>query len=568
MINSPIINFKNFSFKYKNQNDFTLKNINLQINRGEKVLVVGSSGSGKSTLIKCLNGLIPNNDQGEFDGELLINNQNILSNSIFESSENVATVLQDSNSQFVGLSVNEDVAFYMENECRSHDYMNQKVDELTDFVGLVNQRHQTPFSLSGGEKQLTAIAGVMSNDAPIMVFDEPLAALNPENCLNSMKIIEKLNKQFNKTIILVEHRIEEALSQSMDRIIILDDAEIIADDSPNNIIKSGLLKANGIQEPLFDNALRMFSLESLLTDSVSNLESNQLITNKINNYIEYKNKLVTDELEDESIKFKDVIFKYEDEISLNIKNLSIKQGEFISVLGKNGAGKSTFAKLITGMLKPSSGIIKEFKQDYQLNSLSEIGQKIAYVMQDPNKMIVKETVKDEVAFSLQLDGKEKEYIDEKVIETLKLVDLYEMRNWPIDSLSYGQKKRLTIAAVLVKMPKCIILDEPTAGQDYKHYSDIMEFIKNIQKKLKLTILIITHDIPLAIKYTDRSLVFNDGQIIADGSPDKIIEDGKIVDENGLTQTSLYEMSKIFELNFNNLLNTVIKMKPEEINYEQ
>lgn len=218
------------------------------------------------------------------------------------------------------------------------------------------------------------------------------------------------------------------------------------------------------------------------------------------------------------------------------------------------------------MLKPSSGIIKEFKQDYQLNSLREIGQKIAYVMQDPNKMIVKETFKDEVAFSLQLDGKE--YIDEKVIETLKLVDLYEMRNCPIDSLSYGQKKRLTIAAVLVKMPKCIILDEPTAGQDYKHYSDIMEFIKKIQKKLKLTILIITHDIPLAIKYTDRSLVFNDGQIIEDGSPDKIIEDARIVDENCLTQTSLYEMSKIFELNFNNLLNTVIKMKPEEINYEQ
>ena len=546
----PIIEFKDFSFKYNSQAEPTLKNINLKINKGEKILLAGPSGSGKSTIGRCLNGLIPNIDQGEVEGKCLVNGKDITSTSLFDFSFTTSTILQDADSQFIGLTVGEDIAFALENDCQPKDKMHQTVNQWADELKIKELLTQSPQSLSGGQKQIVALAGVLVDESPILLFDEPLANLDPASGLKTMAIIDKIQKELNATVIIIEHRVEEVLSQPIDRIILVNEGTIVADQPTNQLLHSHTLEKIGVREPLYLKALtaanvNLSSIKEL--DKISTLPVSEQISDKLAAWTKQTKitKKETDNLP--LLKLDHVGHQYSKNQPYPLKDISttINQGDFISIVGQNGAGKTTLCRTICGFIS-NEGKITLKDQNLSDLSIKERAEKIGYVMQDPNQMISQKMIFDEIALGLRLRNVDEETIKQKVDQTLKICGLYPFRHWPISALSFGQKKRVTIAAILVLEPEIIILDEPTAGQDWKTYTEIMSFLKHLNTMGK-TIIIITHDMHLMLEYTSRSLAFAKGKLIADTTPIELLTNQALIKEASLKRTSLYDLAKHYNL---------------------
>jgi len=545
-VKEPIISFRNFSFRYKAQKNPTLVDIDLDIYPGEKILILGASGSGKSTLCNCINGLIPFSYEGEVKGSCTVNGINTAGSSIFELSNSVGTVLQDSDAQFVGLSVGEDIAFAMENDMVPRSEMVPKVLENASVVGMQDFIDHIPFNLSGGQKQKVAIAGVFGNDVEILIFDEPLAALDPQMGMTAVALIDDISKETGKTVVIVEHRLEDVLYRPVDRVILMAGGKIAADLSPDDLLKSSLLQEYGIREPLYITAMKYAgcSLEGNrnLCDLAS-LEFTPENREKLLAFFTEEREAVSENTSSPAVSFRDVTFSYDSgkPVLKNI-NFDIKRGERIAIIGENGAGKSTAAKLICGIIRPDSGTVELDGSDISSLSVKEIGEKVGYVMQDPNTMIVKDIIKDEVGLALQLRGMTQEEQDRRVNGALEACGLYRMRNWPVDSISYGQKKRVTVASMMALEPDVFILDEPTAGQDFRSYTDIMEFVNTLNRDYGKTILFITHDMHLAIENTDRAIVFADGEVIASDRVFTVLADDSVISRASLKQTSLYNLA--------------------------
>ena len=546
----PIIEFKDFSFKYNSQAEPTLKNINLKINKGKKILLAGPSGSGKSTIGRCLNGLIPNIDQGEVKGKCLVNGKDITSTSLFDFSFTTSTILQDADSQFIGLTVGEDIAFALENDCQPKDKMHQTVNQWADELKIKELLTQSPQSLSGGQKQIVALAGVLVDESPILLFDEPLANLDPASGLKTMAIIDKIQKELNATVIIIEHRVEEVLSQPIDRIILVNEGTIVADQPTNQLLHSHTLEKIGVREPLYLKALTAanVNLSSINeVDQISTLPVSEKISDKLAAWT--KQAKITKKEADNLplLKLDHVGHQYSKNQPYPLKDVSttINQGDFISIVGQNGAGKTTLCRTICGFIS-NEGKITLKDQNLSDLSIKERAEKIGYVMQDPNQMISQKMIFDEIALGLRLRNVDEETIKQKVDQTLKICGLYPFRHWPISALSFGQKKRVTIAAILVLEPEIIILDEPTAGQDWKTYTEIMSFLRHLNTMGK-TIIIITHDMHLMLEYTSRSLAFAKGKLIADTTPIELLTNQALIKEASLKRTSLYDLAKHYNL---------------------
>lgn len=546
----PIIEFKDFSFKYNSQAEPTLKNINLKINKGEKILLAGPSGSGKSTIGRCLNGLIPNINQGEVKGKCLVNGKDITSTSLFDFSFTTSTILQDADSQFIGLTVGEDIAFALENDCQPKDKMHQTVNQWADELKIKELLTQSPQSLSGGQKQIVALTGVLVDESPILLFDEPLANLDPASGLKTMAIIDKIQKELNATVIIIEHRVEEVLSQPIDRIILVNEGTIVADQPTNQLLHSHTLEKIGVREPLYLKALTAadVNLSSIKeVDQISTLPVSEKISDKLAAWT--KQAKITKKEADNLplLKLDHVGHQYSKNQLYPLKDVSttINQGDFISIVGQNGAGKTTLCRTICGFIS-NEGKITLKDQNLSDLSIKERAEKIGYVMQDPNQMISQKMIFDEIALGLRLRNVDEETIKQKVDQTLKICGLYPFRHWPISALSFGQKKRVTIAAILVLEPEIIILDETTAGQDWKTYTEIMSFLKHINTIGK-TIIIITHDMHLMLEYTSRSLAFAKGKLIADTTPIELLTNQALIKEASLKRTSLYDLAKHYNL---------------------
>lgn len=546
----PIIEFKDFSFKYNSQAEPTLKNINLKINKGEKILLAGPSGSGKSTIGRCLNGLIPNIYQGEVKGKCLVNGKDITSTSLFDFSFTTSTILQDADSQFIGLTVGEDIAFALENDCQPKDKMHQTVNQWADELKIKELLTQSPQSLSGGQKQIVALAGVLVDESPILLFDEPLANLDPASGLKTMAIIDKIQKELNATVIIIEHRVEEVLSQPIDRIILVNEGTIVADQPTNQLLHSHTLEKVGVREPLYLKALTAadVNLSSIKeVDQISTLPVSEKISDKLAAWT--KQAKITKKEADNLplLKLDHVGHQYSKNQPYPLKDVSttINQGDFISIVGQNGAGKTTLCRTICGFIS-NEGKITLKDQNLSDLSIKERAEKIGYVMQDPNQMISQKMIFDEIALGLRLRNVDEETIKQKVDQTLKICGLYPFRHWPISALSFGQKKRVTIAAILVLEPEIIILDEPTAGQDWKTYTEIMSFLKHLNTIGK-TIIIITHDMHLMLEYTSRSLAFAKGKLIANTTPIELLTNQALIKEASLKRTSLYDLAKHYNL---------------------
>lgn len=543
-----MISFKNFSFKYNNVVDKTLKNIDLTINKGEKVLIVGPSGSGKSTLSHCINGLIPFSYRGEFEGELKIDDIIPYKESLSEVSKKVGTILQDQDSQFIGLSVGEDVAFNFENNAIPLAEMKVKVINSLELVNMVDFINHSPYELSGGQKQRVSLAGVLGSDAEILLFDEPLANLDPASGSEIMQLINDIHKKTNKTIIIVEHRIEDVLEQPFDKVVIIDKGVVKGVGTPNEILKSDLLTNSGLREPLYVEAMKLagcdVSSEENLRDINSINEENKEI---LKSWFKNETSSKTINKEEKILEIKNLTFSH-DGVKNTLDDVSfyLNKGEILAVLGNNGAGKSTLCRSITGILKPKSGSIFLNNECIDSWSIKKKGSAIGYVMQNPNQMISQHMIKDEIALGLKCRNFDKKYIDEKVEEVLKICGLYPYRNWPVQALSYGQKKRVTIASILAINPDVIILDEPTAGQDYKHYTEFMEFIKGLSNK-GISIIMVTHDMQLTLEYCDRAVVLSGGKKIADDKPANILTNKEIIKKSNLKETSLSTLAKTIDI---------------------
>ena len=540
-----MISFKNFSFKYNNVVDKTLKNIDLTINKGEKVLIVGPSGSGKSTLSHCINGLIPFSYNGEIEGELIIDNIKPYEESLSDVSKKVGTILQDQDSQFIGLSVGEDVAFNFENNAMPLNEMKVKVIDALELVNMVDFINHSPYELSGGQKQRVSLAGVLGSDAEVLLFDEPLANLDPASGKEIMQLINDIHEKTNKTIIIVEHRIEDVLEQPFDKVIVVNKGKVQGFGTPDEILKSDLLKNNGLREPLYLEAMKLAGCDISQSENLKDLtnideKNKEVLKNWFNNETSNKDSIIKEE---KILEVKNLAFSH-DGIKNTINDVSfhLNKGEILAVLGNNGAGKSTLCRLITGILKPQKGSIFLNNQCIDSWSIKQKGSAIGYVMQNPNQMISQHMIKDEIALGLKCRNYSKEEIDKKVEEVLKICGLYPYRNWPVSALSYGQKKRVTIASILAINPEVIILDEPTAGQDYKHYTEFMEFIKELSAQ-GISIILITHDMQLTLEYCHRAVVLSGGEKIADDKPSNILTDENIIKKANLKETSLSTLAK-------------------------
>lgn len=533
------ISFNHFTFQYDAQAEATLKDISFDIAKGEKVLILGPSGSGKSTLAQCLNGIIPNIHKGQAQGQVRIDGQDIFKQSIYDKSQLVSTVLQDPDGQFIGLTVAEDLAFALENDCADQSEMKDKVAlwaERLDLTSLLNHR---PQDLSGGQKQRVSLAGVLIDESPILLFDEPLANLDPKSGQETIDLIDKIHKEVGATTIIIEHRLEDVLYRPVDRILLVNDGELLFNGSPDELLSSTLLLENGIREPLYVTVLRQLGFDTRRAQNLSQLDALDLSDLALPDRVLKDKK---DSSSDSILKVEGLSVSYGDNLAI-IEDLSfsLKKGERLAIVGKNGAGKSTLAKALCGFV-PSQGKLTYKGQDISQDSIAERSERIGFVLQNPNQMISQTMIFDEVALGLRLRGIEETEVEERVHEVLKTCGLYSFRNWPISALSFGQKKRVTIASILVLKPEIIILDEPTAGQDYKTYTDIMNFLDSLQKQGH-TIVMITHDMQLMLEYSDRCLVVVEGKIIADDNPVTILNQKDLLESANLKQTSLYTLGQ-------------------------
>ena len=547
---SPVISFKDFSFQYRAQKKPTLTGINLDIYPGEKVLIAGPSGSGKSTLAGCINGLNPFSNPGECKGTLTVDGVDAPHSSIFDLSAHVGTVLQDPDGQFIGLTVGEDIAFALENSCTPQDEMHAITRHVAELVGIENHLDYAPHELSGGQKQRVSLAGVMVDQVNILLFDEPLANLDPAAGKQAIELIDEIQKKTGTTVLIIEHRLEDVLWRNVDRIVLVNDGTILADLTPDELLSTSLLSDNGIREPLYVTAMRYAGIEITKEKKPAHVDSVVLDgtdRKKLKEWFEAQ-PLPKDEGEREKLlEVKHLNFGYtKGQQTLRNVSLSIDKGEMVSIVGRNGAGKSTFSKLICGFEDPDSGEVMFHGKDLLKENIRHRAKYIGYVMQNPNQMISKTMIYDEVALSLQKAGLPDAEIRQKVEDTLKICGLYPFRNWPVSALSFGQKKRVTIASVLVQDPELIILDEPTAGQDFKHYTEIMEFLRKLNER-GVTVVMITHDMHLMLEYTPRALVFSDGQLIADRRASEVLCDPELIERAALKETSLFTLANQCEI---------------------
>ena len=545
MERDPIISFENFGFQYTAQAEPTLYDISLQIHKGEKLLIAGPSGCGKSTLAHCINGLIPNSYPGKTTGKLTIGGKDALKMGLFDLSKIVGTVLQDSDSQFIGLTVAEDIAFALENDCVPTAQMHDQVAEIARLVDVEQVMDHAPHEISGGQKQRVGLGGVMVSHVDVLLFDEPLANLDPATGKQAIVLIDEIQKRTGCAVIIIEHRVEDVLYRSVDRVVLMGDGRVVYDGDPDELLCRDLLQAGGIREPLYVTALKYAGVTltpDMRPSYLPELRLSEEQREQVRSWFARQPEAAQAPSREVLLRAEDIDFTYEGgHHALRGINAKIHRGEMLSIVGTNGAGKSTFSKVICGFERQQSGSLTFAGQDLSALSIKERADHIGYVMQNPNQMISKTQIYDEVALGLRNRGVTEEEIRPRVEKTLKICGLYPFRNWPVSALSYGQKKRVTIASILVLNPEMILLDEPTAGQDLKHYTEIMDFLSELNRQ-GVTVVLITHDMHLMLEYTPRAIVFNDGQVIADESAAQVLSNLEIVEAAHLKETSLYHLA--------------------------
>ncbi|MGP5265931.1 ABC transporter ATP-binding protein [Brachybacterium alimentarium] len=555
---APLIELAGYSFQYRAQSEPTLHDIDLTVRRGEKIAIVGASGSGKSTLISAINGLIPHHHRGTSNGAVRVAGNDPAMVPLAATASVVGTVLQDSNSQFVGLTVAEDIAFSLENQQVPHAEMPALITRAAELAGISDRLDDSPQNLSGGQKQRVAVAGVLVDDVEVLLLDEPLANLDPASGRAAIELLDDLHRDQRKTILLVEHRLEDVLHRDIDRLVLMADGRIVADAAPDVVLASGLLEQHGIRPPLHIAALRYAGAPATAEQRPSRSTDIALTAQQITAVRDWvatagsslaaepeaaePSPALAPALDLQDVRCEVRVSPERTSVLLDGITAQVHRGEMLGVLGSNGAGKSTLARVICGFEKLTGGALRIGAADASGWSLSDRGEHVGFVLQEPGQMISRPLVSEEIALGLRARGEDEEEIARRTTTVLTACGLAPFRSWPLSALSHGQRKRVTIASVLALGPDVLILDEPTAGQDFAHYTEFMQFLRTLNAD-GTTVVLITHDMHLAVEYTDRVLVLSDGRLLADADPAVVLTDPDLTRRADLVTTGLYELAR-------------------------
>ena len=548
----PLIALRGYGFRYRAQAEPTLVDIDLEIRRGEKIAIVGASGSGKSTLLNALNGLIPHHHAGEATGQIRVLGEDPATVPLVATAARVGTVLQDSNAQVVGLTVGEDIAFSLENQQVPHDQMPARVRRAAERAGIAHRLQDSPLELSGGQKQRVSVAGVLVDDVEVLLFDEPLANLDPASGRAAIELIDELHREQGATVVIVEHRLEDVLHRDVDRIVLMAEGRLVIDADPQTVVASGLLERHGIRPPLHVTALAYAGVPVEATQNPARVETMELSEQQVGAIREWVAHAPVEPaaettgrgtaLELQGLGCELPGAGEEPRTVLRDVDARIERGEMLGVLGSNGAGKSTLARVVCGFERSTAGTVRIGTIDAAGWSIAERGRHVGFVLQEPSQMLSQPLIREEIALGLRARGLAEEEITERTERVLDICGLTPMRSWPVDALSHGQKKRVTIAAVLALEPGVLILDEPTAGQDFGHYTEFMEFLRGINAG-GTTVVLITHDMHLALESTDRVLVMSEGTVLADADPAQVLTDPAITERADLVPTGLHALAQ-------------------------
>jgi energy-coupling factor transporter ATP-binding protein EcfA2 len=518
----PLV-IENLSFRYRRREDLALRNISLQVEPGQVILIAGASGCGKTTLARCINGLIPRSYKGELNGKVLLYGKEMSDQPLSRVSQVVGTVLQDPERQILGIKVLNEVAFGLENLEKPRSEILQSVEEALKHLGIGHLHDRETFLLSGGEKQKVALAGVLAMKPGILLLDEPLASLDPASSLDALALIRRLADE-GMTVLLVEHRVEDVLRINPDQVLFMKDGEIHYQGPPGELDENVDYHEVKLPAPLIiERAARepakSYPFQSLVSQGKAAEQPGISATHE------------------PLVEFKNVSFHYdENNPVLEDINLKINKGDIIAVLGANGAGKTTLVKHAIGLLKPRSGDVLVGGKSTHEMSVAEIASTLGYVFQSPSHMLFAPTVQEELAFGPKNLGHPAEEIKKEVSESIHIVNLSGLEKEPPLALSFGQQKRVSIAAILSMRSKILVMDEPTAGQDYMNYISFMDSI--VQLPGFQAVLFITHDIDLAVIYANRVLLVHEGRIAADGSPFDVLKDRDLLETCRVVPTSL------------------------------
>ena len=512
----PIL-VEELSFRYRDRDDLAIQNISFKSDPGELLLIAGASGCGKTTLIRAINGLIPRSYKGDLTGEIRIFGEDTRSWKLSKISQNVATVLQDPERQILGTKVINEVAFGLENFGLPREEILERGESALRKLNIYHLRDRETFNLSGGEKQKIALAGVLALNPSILLLDEPLASLDPASAQETLKAVRSLADN-GMTVLMVEHRVEDVLGIQPDRILFMQEGEIRYLGQPDGLID--IVDYHEVKLPA----------EMVITRASADAPPLPL-------QVLPSAQLTPSEDHEPLVNFEDVRFGYEKgkEVLHGI-NLEINRGDVIAVLGPNGAGKTTFVKHAIGLLKPNNGEVFVNGISTQKATVAEIASTLGYVFQSPSHMLFAPTVYEELAFGPKNLDHPPDQIKKEVIEALKIVNLQEMEDDPPLALSFGQQKRVSIAAILAMRSKILVMDEPNAGQDYENYMNFMDSI--LQMPGFEAIIFVTHDVDLALIYANRIILVADGALKADGPPLEILSDLELIESCRLVPTSL------------------------------
>lgn len=525
------IEISDLSFTYENRTTPALDHVNLRVKDQESVLLAGASGSGKSTLLKCINGLIPHRYIGQYSGQVNLAGKRVAALDLDQLSLVVGTVLQEPDKQLVSSSVEDDVAFGPCNLALPRSEIENRVERSLAAMEILQFRQRSIFALSGGQKQRLAIAGVLAMQPDIVLFDEPLANLDSNGVKLMQEVLRNLREQ-GKTMIVAEHRTEEVLRANPTRVVVFDKGRVVADSTDPEVL---IDFADVLKTPA-EFALRKHLPPERRKIALEFLRSAVTVEKK---------PAESPNLGQELVRIENLTFEYPGGIkALDNVSLTIHEGERIAILGNNGAGKSTLALSMMGILKPTHGRVLVSGTDTRKLPVSEVAKSVGIVFQNPFSMLFARTVREELAFGPKNLGLAPEEISKLIPQVAGQCTIEHLVDKSPFASSYGEKKRICVGAVLTMRPKSIILDEPTSGQDYRSYSEFMNFICSLNKQVR-SLILITHDTDLAIEYTDRAVILREGRIVADGLTRKILADPKNLTENSIRETSLITLSRKF-----------------------
>jgi len=540
-----MIDIQNLSYTYPNMSKPTLSNIDLHIDDGEFVLLLGASGSGKSTLIQCLNGLVPKVTGGNLEGEIVINGKNVRNYKVQQLASEVGIIFQNPDTQLFALTVGKDVAFGPENLGMPKEEILGRMDRAMHIVGVDDLQDRFIFTLSGGEKQRVAMAGTLAMEPHVMVLDEPTSDLDPVGTGEVLSIVRRLNQEKDITIILIEHKIDEVVHLA-DRVVVMDQGKIIMDDTPDKIFNNrhDQLKSIGIALPQLSGIAH--AMKNGSGDSGGDFPTHpsyksildrlcQLLRDKPANIARFRTAHAPPPgtAHKPKIEIKNLRHTFEDgKVGLDDINLAIPEGDFVALIGHNGAGKTTLINHLIGFLKPANGTIFIDGKDIAGMRVAILAQSVGYLFQNPDNQIFTDSVIKELEFGLKNIKLRGAVIEERVNRAISMMELAEFKDRHPHSLSRGQRQRLAVASILAMEPDIIVLDEPTTGQDWGHVNKFLRQIRHLNE-LGKTIILITHDMNLVAEYARRTVVMDKGKIVLDGDTRYVFSKREILEKTGI-----------------------------------